>query len=115
MFTKLATEIDFNDIEAFCREWGEGVRVEYKIDIAHIPKIISSFANTQGGIEERIKQSAITGIHPPVSPEVISRDVPGEPGSVVVVVRVGESQEAPHAIQNSTKVYVREGSVTRMN
>ena len=139
MFTKLANEIDFNDIETFCREWAEGVRVEYKSEIAHIPKIISSFANTQGGIfiigvetdqnnkvkfpiqgiqndggiEERIKQSAITGIHPPVSPEVIIRDVPGETGSVVVVVRVGESPEAPHAIQNSTKVYVREGSVTQ--
>ena len=139
MFTKLEKEIDFNDIETFCREWAEGVRVEYKSEIAHIPKIISSFANTQGGIfiigvetdqnnkvkfpiqgiqndggiEERIKQSAITGIHPPVSPEVIIRDVPGETGSVVVVVRVGESPEAPHAIQNSTKVYVREGSVTQ--
>ena len=140
MFTKLANEIDFNDIEAFCGEWGEGVRVEYKSIIANLPKVISSFANTQGGIliigvdadkecnkvifpiqgipnvggiEERIKQSAITGIHPPVSPEVIICDVPGETGSVVVVVRVGESPEAPHAIQNSTKVYVREGSVTQ--
>ena len=37
----------------------------------------------------------------------------GKLGSVVVVVRVGESQEAPHAIQNSTKVYVRQGSVTQ--
>ena len=45
MFTKLA-----NEIEAFCREWAEGVRVEYKSEIAHIPKIISSFANTLGGI-----------------------------------------------------------------
>ena len=140
MFTKLASEINFDDIEAFCREWGEGVRVEYKSKIAHIPKVISSFANTQGGIliigvaadkernqvifpiqgipneggiEERVVQSAITGIHPPVRPEVIIRDVPGDTGSVVVVVRVGESQEAPHAIQNSTKVYVREGSVTQ--
>ncbi len=139
MFTKWANEIDFNDIEAFCQEWGEGVRVEYKSEIAHIPKIISSFANTQGGIfiigaetdennkvifpihgipneggiEERIVQSAITGIHPAVSPEVIIRDVPVGSGNVVVVVRVEESQEAPHAIQNSTKVYVREGSVTQ--
>ena len=139
MFTKLAIEIEFNDIEAFCREWGEGVRVEYKSEIAHIPKIISSFANTQGGIfiigvetdqknkvkfpiqgipnedgiEERIVQSALTGIYPAVMPEVIIRDVPGETDRIVVVVRVGESPEAPHAIQNSTKVYVREGSVTQ--
>lgn len=139
MFTKLANEIDFSDIEAFCQEWGEGVRVEYKREIAHIPKIISSFANTQGGIliigvetdensrakpdiqgipnaggiREQIEQSATDGIYPAIIPEVIICDVPGETGNVVVVVRVGESQEAPHAIQNSTKVYVREGSVTQ--
>ena len=52
MFTKLEKEIDFNDIETFCREWAEGVRVEYKREITPktLPKIISSFANTQGGI-----------------------------------------------------------------
>ena len=102
MFTKLASEIDFNNIESFGSKWGEGVRVEYKIEIAHIPKKISSFANTQGGIfiigvetdqknkvkfsiqgipnedgiEERIVQSALTGIYPAVMPEVIIRDVP---------------------------------------
>ena len=139
MFTKLANEIDFNDIEAFCREWGEGVRVEYKSEIVHIPKIISSFANTQGGIfiigvetdkkrnkvifpirgilndggiEEQIIQSATDGIYPAIMPEVIICDVPGETDKVVVVVRVEESQQAPHAIQNSTKVYVRQGSTT---
>ena len=139
MCTKLANEIDFNDIEAFCREWVEGVRVEYKSEIAHISKIISSFANTQGGIfiigvetdqnnkvkfpiqgiqndggiEERIVQSALTGIHPAVTPEVIIREVPGQMDRVVVVVRVNESQQAPHAIQNSTRVYIREGSITQ--
>ena len=40
MFTKLASEIDFNDIESFCSKWGEGVRVEYKREIAHLTKII---------------------------------------------------------------------------
>ena len=138
MFTKLANEIDFNDIEAFCREWGEGVRVEYKSNIANVPKIISSFANTQGGIfiigvetdensrakldiqgipneggiREQIEQSATDGIYPPIMPEVIICDVPGEKDKVVIVVRVEESQHAPHAIQNSTKVYVRQGSTT---
>lgn len=142
MFTKLAKEIDFNDIEVFCGEWGEGVRVEYKREMTSksLPKIISSFANTQGGIfiigveadkkqnkvkfpiqgipnedgiEERMVQSAITGIHPAVTPEVIIIDVPGEKGNVVVVVRVEESEQAPHAIQNARRVYVREGSVTQ--
>ncbi len=116
MFTKLANEIDFNDIVVFCGEWGEGVRVEYKREMTpkSLPKIISSFANTQGGIfiigvetdkkqnkvkspiqgipnedgiEERIVQSALTGIYPAVTPEVTIRNVPEETGNVVVVVR----------------------------
>lgn len=142
MFTKLASEIEFTDIDAFCREWGEGVRVEYKRDITPktLTKIISSFANTQGGIfiigveadkkqnkvifpiqgrldedgiEERILQSALTGIYPAVTPEVIICKVPCETDRVVVVVRVDESQQAPHAIQNTNRVYIRIGSITQ--
>ena len=139
MFTKLANEIDFDEIESFCRKWSEGVRVEYKREIAHLSKIISSFANTQGGIfiigvetdqnnkvkfpiqgipneggtEERIIQSALTGIYPAVMPEVIIRDVPGVTDRVVIVVRVDESPQAPHALQNSNRVYVRVSSITQ--
>ena len=50
MFTKSESDITFSDIKAFCDEYREGVRVEYKQEIRHIPKIVSSFANTQGGI-----------------------------------------------------------------
>ena len=138
MFTKSAANITFSDIEEFCRESNEGVRVEYKREIQHIPKIVSSFANTLGGIfiigvetdqnnkvklpiqgipnrsgiEEQIQQSALTGIYPAVIPEVIIRDVPNT-DNVVVIIRVDESVEAPHAIQNSTRVYVRIGSITQ--
>lgn len=138
MFTKLESDITFSDIKAFCDEYREGVRVEYKQEIKHIPKIVSSFANTQGGIfiigvetdnetnkviaidgisnpgglEEQIIQSALTGIHPAVQPEVIIREVP-DTDNVVVIVRVAESPQAPHAIQNSTRVYIRAGSITQ--
>ncbi len=139
MFNLSKEEITFEVIENFCREWQEGVRVEYKQEIKDIPKIVSSFANTQGGvfligveanqtdnkvqfpiegipkingIEESIVQSALMGIYPPVMPEMILVDVPGM-GNVVVVVRVDESVQAPHAIQNSTRVYIRAGSVTQ--
>ncbi len=139
MFNLPKDEITFEVIENFCREWPEGVRVEYKQEIKDIPKIVSSFANTQSGIyiigvkanqtdntvvfpiegipdtpgiEERIMQSAYEGIYPPVIPEVIKVDVPGSE-KVVVIVRVVESVSAPHAIQNSTRVYIRVGSVTQ--
>ena len=81
MFTKLAADITFSDVEDFCREFGEGERVEYKREIAvkkHIPKIVSSFANTYGGIfligaeadKEKNKVVAIDGI-PNVLPSEI--------------------------------------------
>ena len=138
MFTKSESDITFSDIKAFCDEYREGVRVEYKQEIRHIPKIVSSFANTQGGIfiigvetanetnkvvaiegipnlgglEEQIIQGATDGIDPPVHPEVIIREVP-DTGNVVVIIRVTESPQAPHAIQNSTRVYIRIGSITQ--
>ena len=138
MFTKLESDITFSDIKAFCDEYREGVQVEYKQEIKHIPKIVSSFANTQGGIfiigvetdnetnkviaidgisnpgglEEQIIQSALTGIDPGVQPEVIIHEVP-DTDNVVVIVRVAESPQAPHAIQNSTRVYIRTGSITQ--
>ncbi len=138
MFTKLAADITFSDIEKFCREFDEGVRVEYKREIQHIPKVVSSFANTLGGIfiigvetdqnnrvkfpiqgipnrngiPEQIQQSALTGVYPAVIPEVIIRDVLNT-DNVVVIVRVDESLQAPHAIHDSTKVYFRTGSITQ--
>ena len=138
MFTKLAADITFSDIEEFCQKFSEGVRVEYKREIQHIPKIVSSFANTMGGIfvigvetdqnnrakfpiqgipkrngiPERIQQSALTGIYPAVIPEVIICDIPNT-DNVVVIIRVDESPHAPHAIENSTTVYIRVGSITQ--
>ena len=135
-------EITFEDVKSFCEEWGEGARVEYKSELNvknHIPKVVSSFANTYGGIfligiktdkttnmpilpiegipnrrhiEEAIQQSAEMMINPPVKPEVRIVNV-GDGENVVVVVRVAEgSLLAPHAIEDSTKVYFRVGSVT---
>ena len=140
MFNLSKDEITFEVVQAFCSEWQEGVRVEYKQEITKdVPKIVSSFANTQGGIfiigvkenepnneepftivgipntgriEERIVQSAITGIYPPVMPEVIIVKVL-KTENVIVVVRVDESPHAPHAIQNSTKVYIRHANITQ--
>ena len=97
MFTKPINEITFEDIVSFCEEWAEGVRVEYKRETEEIkgkiPMIVSSFANTLGGIfligvkadktknkvifpidgisetpgiQERIQQSALEGIYPAV-------------------------------------------------
>ena len=142
MFTKPIDEIIFEDIQSFCEEWPEGVRVEYKSDVREItgkiPKIVSSFANTYGGvfligveadqknnqvhsipgipqrngIEEQIQQSALTGIYPGVTPEIKVVNVPNS-NNMIIVVRVDESIQAPHAIEGSTKIYFRSGSTTQ--
>ena len=140
MFNLSEDEITFEKVEEFCREWQEGVRVEYKSQIHKaMPKTLSSFANTQGGvliigveadkthnkvkfpiegipkepgIEERIVQSGLMGINPPVMPEVSIIDVP-DTENIVIVVCVDVSEQAPHAIQNSTRVYERVASVSQ--
>ena len=138
MFTKSLDEITFEDVKTFCQELPEGVRVEYKQEIKDIPKIVSSFANTLGGIyiigvvadkkdnrgtsipgipekdgiEEQIQQSAVMGIYPAVTPEIKIVGVSNS-DNVVVIVRVDESLQAPHAIEGSTKVYFRPGSITQ--
>ena len=140
MFHTRIDQIVYEDVEAFCKAFPEGVRVEYKQEPGNnIPKVISSFANTVGGIwvigvetdkvtnvpkfplagmvrkagvEEQLVQSAQTGIYPPITPDVRILDVPGKPDRMLAVVKVSESTEAPHAIENSTKVYIRNASTT---
>lgn len=137
MFAKPVGNLKFSNVESFCKRFGEGVRVEYKENMPkNIPKTISAFANTLGGIlilgvktdknnraiipiegmkkqqgiEEKITDSSLHGIYPAVLPEVKIIDVPNMGNRIVVVVEVHESIEAPHAIENSTRVYIRTGS-----
>ncbi len=141
MFHKPLHDITFEDIEAFCRTWPEGARVEYKKSVPpdKISKIVSSFANTLGGIwligvmtdpatnlpidpiegvpktpglEDRIIQACHDGIYPPVTPATRIVDIPSNPANCMLVVKVPESLEAPHAIQNKTLVYVRVAGIT---
>ena len=111
MFHTRINQITYEDVAAFCKAFPESVRVEYKQDIIkNIPKVISSFANTVGGIwvigvetdkatnlpklplvgmrrragiEEQIVQSAQSGIYPPVTPDVRVLDVPGKPDQML--------------------------------
>jgi len=140
LFTKPLSQIEYSDVEAFCGTFGEGVRVEYKREmIKEIPKIISAFANTlggiivigaetdkvqnkvisidgvdkKGGIKESIVSSSLNGIYPAAIPDVEVIEIPGKKDKVLVVVKVYESAQAPHAIQNSTRVYVRTGEISQ--
>ncbi len=139
MFHRSLSDITFETIDAFCQAWPEGVRVEYKGAWPNIPKVVSSFANTMGGIliigvdadrttgmpnlpihgittgpglEERVTQSCYQGIYPPITPSIRVISIPSTTDRVIVVVKVAESIEAPHAIENTTRVYIRVNSTT---
>lgn len=139
MFSEPLSKIEYSDVEVFCNTFGEGVRVEYKSEmIENIPKTISAFANTLGGIliigaetddqnkvtaingidkkagiEEGVIDSSLNGIYPSVIPEVRIFEIPDKKDKVVVVIKIHESAQVPHAIQNSTRVYIRTGSTSQ--
>ena len=128
-------------VRDFCARFSEGLRVEYKRDFdanvrEKLPKVISSFANSHGGVlivgvntingvprgplegfvpparEEfalTVESICLQNIYPPVLPRttVVSSDVSNR---VFLVIEVEESGEAPHAIENSKKVYIRTGN-----
>jgi predicted HTH transcriptional regulator len=136
LFLKQLKDIDFDTVRSFYETYSEGIRVEYKRDLSsNIPKVVSSFANTQGGIlmigieedrktrsrkllplsqmagyEEQVTQACLMGINPSILPAIRVFDVPGVASKVIVVVKVNQSVEAPHAIENSTRVYIRTGN-----
>jgi hypothetical protein len=136
----LASPQNVADIRAFCARFNEGIRVEYKASFDEnvrraVPKVVSSFANSLGGVliigvtavdgipqnpiegfvppaEElplTVENLCIQGTNPPVFPKttIINSDVANR---VFLVIEVDESWEAPHAIENSKKVYVRTGN-----
>jgi len=137
----LARPITVQHIRDVCARFNEGLRVEYKSTFdasvrTQLPKIVSSFANSQGGVlvvgvrtvngvpeppiegfappprEElplTVESICLQNIQPPVIPrtEVVQSDVANQ---IFLVVEVDESAEAPHAIENSRRVYVRTGN-----
>ena len=136
LFTKPITSITFEDIENFCREGvPEGLTVEYKrefpADNEKLAKVISSFANTQGGIvligveekdgkpisvkcidyfegiHEKITSICLKNIYPPIFPEIHVCPSPQDENKVVVIIRVAESDETLHWVEQGTKIYIR--------
>lgn len=106
---------------------------------AGIEKLVAAFANTQGGlillgvdadkktnrpiwppltgmpegtdVGDRIISICQANLFPPLQPEV-SDILPNRhrPGNVITVVRVPESRDAPHTINNGRRIYERVGS-----
>ncbi len=120
------------------QQYPEGLRLDYKLDIPKdLARLVAAFANTLGGIillgveadkiankpvwpstkgmpkkqgiDEQITSICRDGIYPPVRPRISSIiDNPNVADTVLTVIRVDESPDAPHAVKN--QVYERTGS-----
>jgi hypothetical protein len=144
MFNLELKEVNYEKIKAWCDEKvPEGETIEYKREFPVKPKlekIISSMANTYGGIilvgvqadkklnipksipgiefedglEEKVTGICIRSIYPPVFPDVKPCQFKDKNDNekAVVFIRVYESDRTPHAINNNTDVYIRIKSQT---
>lgn len=139
LYQKQIDQITWDDIVAFCVEGiPENTTLDYKVEFPNdLSKLISAFANTLGGIiligiqedlynkpvspisgikfvdglSEKVTNISVSNITPPIIPEV--QICPNEDGSkAIIVIRVHQSHETPHAITNNTRVYVRVNDTT---
>jgi len=98
-------------ISAFANTHGGLILVGVEETDRGTPKLPIKGIPLERGLEERITGIALRGIYPPVFPETKVCEFTGEGSDslnqAVVVIRVQESPDAPHAIENKTKVYVR--------
>lgn len=137
IYTSPIDRITWNAVEDFSHQGVvEGAYLDYKSDFPNdLARTIAAMANTFGGIiligvveqtdgrpvvpitgialqaglAERVTNIVLSNITPPVFPEVAV--CPDPSGSkAVIVVRVPESPESPHAIQSNTRVYLRTGN-----
>lgn len=137
IYTIPIDKISWSAVEAFCGQGiVEGAFLDYKIDFpADLARTIAAMANTRGGIiivgvdeqadgkpvlpvagvplqrglAEKVTNIVLDSLTPPVFPEVAV--CPNDSGTrAVVVIRIPESPESPHAIRSNTRVYLRTGN-----
>lgn len=134
IYTSPIDSLTWGAVEEFCAQGiVEGTYLDYKRDFpTELARTIAAMANTLGGViligaeegvdgkpklplvgvpldrglAERITNIVLSNVTPPVFPEVaVCPDA--SMANAVVVVRVPQSPEAPHAIRQNTRVYLR--------
>lgn len=138
IFIQPISEITFENVIEFCEERvRENEILDYKGDFpSKLERTIAAMANMYGGViiigvqdddgypkppiegiqfvdglSERVTQICIDTIYPPVLPEV---KVVRKADKAFVIIRVHESDETPHSINNRTKVCIRTNDVTKL-
>lgn len=139
LWSKQLSAVTYADIAGFCdQQVPEGVQLDYKREVpGDLAKTVAALANTRGGlillgiaadqktnapilpiegmpfakgITERVTAICRDNIYPSLLPEhsEVIPD-PADAGRCYLVLRIEESELAPHSIANKTHVYVRTG------
>jgi hypothetical protein len=137
LLTKPINDITWDDVEGFCQQkTPEGAVLDYKEDFPNnLEKTLAAMANTLGGIvligvaedtenrpvvpvkgiefkrglSERVINIILGNITPPFIPEVsVASDVNQQ--RALIIIRIPQSHQTPHAISGNTQVYLRTGN-----
>lgn len=136
IYSKTISTITWADIQQFCSQGiAENTYLEYKVDFPNdLSKVVAAMANTFGGViligveetdsgtpkmpvvgvqvdrglEERVLNTILDTMSPPVLPEIGTCLSPDK-ARAVLVIRVPQSELAPHALQRNSNVYIRTG------
>jgi len=136
IFSKPIAELNIEDIKNFCQSGiKEGFVLDYKRDFPKdLAKSICAFANTFGGtiligieendegkpiipingiafekgLHEKVVNIILDNISPPLFPEInIIRFEKENDERAIIVIRIPQSDETPHTIDNKKSVYIR--------
>jgi predicted HTH transcriptional regulator len=136
IFTGQIADIAWQDVADFCdSQPAESAMLDYKEAMPReLEKTVAAMANTLGGVlligieeddeskpklpiqgvvmqpglVEQVTSICVDNIYPPVIPEV-QLCTSDDRTRAVIVIRVPQSRDAPHAISKNTRVYVRTG------
>lgn len=129
----------FQDVIDFCNlQVSEGINLDYKKDLSGtkgIAKTICAFANTRGGtiivgveddnnkpklpvegleftdkLNTQVIDIVLGNIFNPIIPNIIVCEPVNN--KTFIIIEVPESNNAPHAIDNDTKIYFRTGDIS---
>ncbi|MFC2093674.1 helix-turn-helix domain-containing protein [Bacteroidota bacterium] len=139
IYNKPISDINWDDIVNFCNQRiSENAYLDYKESFpSNLQKSICAFANTLGGIiiigveedddnkpvlpikgieperglSERIINIILSNITPPVFPEIqICKNQNGD--RAIIIIRIPQSNQSPHAININTQAYIRTGNIS---
>jgi hypothetical protein len=98
-----------NTIAAMANTWGGVIIVGIEEDDQTKPKLPLKGVPFERGLPDRVTNIDLGNITPPVLPEIGVALSPDETRAIIIV-RVHQSHQTPHAVRQNTRVYFRTGN-----